>query len=132
MIFVDTSFLVGLLLTNDMNNSRANELINVIDGENLIINNTVLTETINFLSKCKKINQGHVIKDLIDIIINSCNIHFLSSNEYYTAIDLYLHFNGAINYSDCTILKSMESLGINKIVSFDSGFDLVSDISRIF
>ena len=61
MIFVDTSFLVGLLLTNDVNNLRANELIDMIGGDNLIIDNTVLTETINFLSKCKKIKQDHVI-----------------------------------------------------------------------
>ncbi|WP_292797063.1 type II toxin-antitoxin system VapC family toxin [Methanobrevibacter sp.] len=132
MIFVDTSFLVGLLLTNDVNNPRANELIGLIDGGNLIINNTVLTETINFLSKCKKIKQGYIIKESIEIILNSCDIHYLNSNEYNDAIDLYLHYNGAINYSDCTILKSMESLGINKIVSFDSDFDSILGIKRIF
>ena len=132
MIFVDTSFLVGLLLTNDVNNHRANELIDFIDKENLIINNTVLTETVNFLSKCKKIKQGHIIKESIDIILNSCDIHYLNSNEYNNAIELYLYYNGAVNYSDCTILKSMESLGINKIVSFDSDFDLIPGIKRIF
>ncbi|WP_407379638.1 type II toxin-antitoxin system VapC family toxin [Methanobrevibacter sp.] len=132
MIFVDTSFLVGLLLTNDVNNHRANELIDFIDKENLIINNTVLTETVNFLSKCKKIKQGYIIKESIDIILNSCDIHYLNSNEYNNAIELYLYYNGAVNYSDCTILKSMESLGINKIVSFDSDFDLIPGIKRIF
>ncbi|MBQ9025833.1 MAG: hypothetical protein IJ104_05590 [Methanobrevibacter sp.] len=49
------------MLTNDVNNLRANELIDMIGGDNLIIDNTVLTETINFLSKCKKIKQDHVI-----------------------------------------------------------------------
>ncbi|MBR0271058.1 MAG: PIN domain-containing protein [Methanobrevibacter sp.] len=120
------------MLTNDVNNPRANELIGLIDGGNLIINNTVLTETINFLSKCKKIKQGYIIKESIEIILNSCDIHYLNSNEYNDAIDLYLHYNGAINYSDCTILKSMESLGINKIVSFDSDFDSILGIKRIF
>lgn len=131
MIFVDTSFLVALLLTNDVNNKRANELLNLIDDENLIINNTVLTETINFLSKCKKIKQGHAIKDSIDILVNSCDIHYLNANDYSNTIDTYLHYNGAINYSDCTILRSMESLGIDEIVSFDSGFDLVRGIKRL-
>ena len=131
MIFVDTSFLVGLLLTNDINNQRANELINLIDDENLIINNTVLTETINFLSKCKKIKQEHAIKDLIDILLNSCEVHYLNANDYSNAIDLYSYYNGAINYSDCTILRSMENLGINKIISFDGGFDLIQGIKRL-
>ncbi len=130
MIFVDASFLVGLLLTNDVNNPRANELIDLIDDDDLIINNTVLTETINFLSKCKKIKQGHVIKDSIDILLNSCDIHYLTANDYSSAIGTYLHYNGAVNFSDCTILKSMESLGIDEIVSFDSDFDLISGIKR--
>ena len=96
MIFVDTSFLVGLLLTNDVNNLRANELIDMIGGDNLIIDNTVLTETINFLSKCKKIKQEHVIIQSIDIMSNSCDIHYLNSNQYNIAIELYLHYNGAL------------------------------------
>ena len=110
MIFVDASFLVGLLLTNDVNNPRANELIDLIDDDDLIINNTVLTETINFLSKC--------------------DIHYLTANDYSSAIGTYLHYDGAVNFSDCTILKSMESLGIDEIVSFDSDFDLISGIKR--
>ena len=131
MIFVDTSFLLALLLTNDVNNARANELLNLIGDENLIINNTVLTETINFLGKCKKIKQGHVIKDSIGILLNSCDIHYLNANDYSKAIDVYLHYNGAINYSDCTVLRSMESLGIDEILSFGSGFDLVRGIKRL-
>ena len=130
MIFVDTTFLVGLLLTNDANNPRANELLDLIDDDNLIINNTVLTETLNFLSKCKRIRQGHIIKDSIDILLNSCDIHYLTANDYSAAIDAYLHYNGAVNYSNCTVLRSMESLGIDEIASFDSDFDLVAGIKR--
>ena len=84
MIFAD-AFFMGLLLINDVNNPRASELVNLIDG-NWIINNAVLCQ-INFLSS-KEIKPGHDIKDSIDILYD---IHYITANDYFGAIETYLY-----------------------------------------
>ena len=57
------------------------------------------------------------------------DIHYLNSADYEDAIDLYLHFDSSINYSDCTILSTMFQNNINQILSFDSDFEKIDGIS---
>ena len=52
-------------------------------------------------------------------------------SDYETAIDIYLNYDSAINYSDCTILTTMFQNGISKIVTFDSDFEKIRGIHRI-
>lgn len=129
MIFLDTTYLVALLIDNDQYKERATEILENLK-EKTIINNTVLCETINFLSKCKQTKDKKTILNIIDIIKNTNEIHYLTEKEYNESMELYVHYNTAINYSDCTILKTLEKYNINQIISFDSDFDKVKGIIR--
>ncbi len=124
MIFVDTSFLIALLISSDNFHENAVSISQTIN-ERKVINNTVLNETLNaFTGK-----GGKVGKELYDVIIEMFDIHYLNSADYEDAIDLYLHFDSSINYSDCTILSTMFKNNINQILSFDSDFEKIDGIS---
>ncbi|MCC7552979.1 MAG: type II toxin-antitoxin system VapC family toxin [Methanobacteriaceae archaeon] len=127
MLFIDSSYLIALLIDNDKNNSRASVLANKI-SEKKLINNTVLSETLN-----SYINSGgKLTKELFSMINETYDIHYLSEKEYEKTIDTYLNYDSAINYNDCTILQSMKKFDINRIVSFDSNFDKIEWIKRIY
>ena len=58
-------------------------------------------------------------------LLNSSCIPYLTNNDYSNIAETFLHYNGAINYSDCTIWGSMEVLSIGEIGSFDDDSDLI-------
>lgn len=92
-----------------------------------MINEIVLTETLNTLSKRCNVNTNNVFK-LLD---KTNEIVFLDKNAYLDAMNLCDYYNNAINFSDCIILSSMQKLHINKIASFDKDFDKINTINRI-
>ena len=126
MIFVDTSFLIALLISTDQFHEKALEISKTIN-ERKVINNTVLNETLNaFTGK-----GGKIGKDLYDLILEMFDIQYLTPMDYQNAIDLYLHYDSSINYSDCTILSTMFQNDINRIISFDSDFGKIEKICVI-
>lgn len=126
MIFVDSSYLIARLITNDKYHERAIELENEL-SERRVINNTVLNETLNAFTK----SGGTSVKELLDKLTNIHEVAYLSSNDYEQAADLFKYYDSSINFSDCTILQSMHKFGINKIVSFDDDFSKVKGLSII-
>ncbi len=126
MIFVDTTFLIALLIKTDPLHEKALEISETI-RERKVINNTVLNETLNaFTGK-----GGKAGKELYQVILEMFDIIYLDEKDYENAIDIYLNFNSYINYSDCTILSSMVKNKINRIVTFDSDFNKIKGINVI-
>ena len=126
MIFIDSTALVGLLLKNDQWHNDAENI--QIPYEKLVINNLVLTETLNIISKRSLLNVETIYKK----IKKGAEIICLTDDDYLNAMQKCVYYNNSINYSDCLILTTMEKVGVNKIVSFDSGFDKVNGINRIY
>lgn len=126
MIFVDTTFLIALLIKTDPLHEKALEISGTIH-ERKVINNTVLNETLNaFTGK-----GGKVGKELYQVISEMFDVKYLDESDYEEAIDIYLNFNSSINYSDCTILSTMVKNKINRIVTFDSDFNKIKGINVI-
>ena len=126
MIFVDTSFLIALLISTDHFHERALEISETIN-ERKVINNIVLNETLNAFSG----KGGKIGKDLYNIILEMFDVEYLSPVDYEKAIDLFLHYDSSINYSDCTILTTMFQNNIDRIVSFDRDFEKIEMINLI-
>lgn len=126
MIFVDTSFLIALLISTDHFHERALEISETIN-ERKVINNTVLNETLNAFSG----KGGKIGMDLYNIILEMFDVEYLSPVDNEKAMDLFLHYDSSINYSDCTILTTMFQNNINRIVSFDRDFEKIEMINLI-
>lgn len=126
MIFVDTTFLLALLIKTDRYHDLALNIAKNIQ-EKKMINNTVLNETLNaFTGK-----GGKIGKELYQVINEIFDIEYLNEDDYKNAVDIYLNYDSSINYSDCTILVSMQKNKIDKIISFDSDFNKIKGISVI-
>ena len=126
MIFVDTSFLIALLVKTDSHHEKALKIAESIH-ERKVINSTVINETLNaFTGK-----GGKIGKELYQIIEEMFDIEFLNQSDYEHAMEIYLHFDSSINFSDCTILSTMIRNKIDKIISFDSDFEKVKGIKII-
>ena len=106
MIFIDSSFLLALLLKSDT---------------------TVLTETLNAFNAV----GGKTGFSLYENLKRMFEIDYLTINDYDESIKIYLNYDSSINYSDCTILRSMQKNNIFKIATFDSHFKKVNGIEVI-
>ena len=126
MIFVDTSFLIALLVKTDSHHEEALKIAESIH-ERKVINSTVMNETLNaFTGK-----GGKIGKELYQIIEEMFDIEYLNQSDFEHAMEIYLHFDSSINFSDCTILSTMIRNKIDKIISFDSDFEKVKGIKII-
>ena len=126
MIFIDSSFLLALLLKSDINHNKALELGDNFH-ENKMINTTVLTETLNAFNAV----GGKTGFSLYENLKRMFEIDYLTINDYDESINIYLNYDSSINYSDCTILRSMKKNNIFKIATFDSHFKKVNGIEVI-
>ncbi|MBQ9025330.1 MAG: type II toxin-antitoxin system VapC family toxin [Methanobrevibacter sp.] len=126
MIFIDTSFLISILIKTDVHHEEALLLSNEI-YENKLINNVVLNETLNAFTGI----GGKIGIDMYNLIKEAFEIEYLSEKDYDDAMDIYLNYDSYINYSDCTILKSMQKNKISKIATFDSDFKKVKGLEII-
>ncbi|WP_292889046.1 type II toxin-antitoxin system VapC family toxin [Methanobrevibacter sp. UBA212] len=131
MIFLDTGYFVGLLDDKDSHHEDSLKIKEFLDdlNETTVINTTVLVETLN-----KSVGTCDVLKDLyMDIRENNLIIP-LSYKDYLKSLEINGWYGNSINYSDCTIIKTMIDYDIQRIVSFDSGFDKIKSyevISRV-
>lgn len=128
MIFLDTSYILDLLLKKDKYHIVSKNLMNYWAHEKKVINITVLQEVLNSLNI---INYPKDISSLIDSILSMDKIGYLTEKDYMESIELYKYYNKSINFSDCTILVTMQKYNITNIVSFDSDFDKINGINRI-
>ncbi|WP_323736345.1 type II toxin-antitoxin system VapC family toxin [Methanosphaera sp. ISO3-F5] len=129
MIFLDSCFLISLISDKSSKHDDAIELLNYVDNEHKVINSLVLSETLNGIHRCEKRKS---LEEIYDIMRETADIIYLKQKDYLEAISLSKHYNNAINYSDFIILKTMQDKKINKIVSFDGGFDKIKGINRIY
>ena len=128
MIFLDSTYLIGLMIDNDDYHEKAHQLRPIIDKERKLINNTVLVEVLNSLKKNHKIE----LDEIMDTLLNLDQVVFLTNEDYNESFQLFKYYNQSVNYSDCTILKTMMDNNVSVVVSFDSDFDKINGIRRIY
>lgn len=122
MIFLDSSYIKGLILKNDDYNHLSKKIKPYLKHEAKVINTTVLVEVLNAI-KVNNYNQD--LNELISSLVNLDIFDFLLMDDYEKSLEWFNYFDRNINFSDCTIINTMINLKINKIVSFDSDFDKI-------
>ena len=128
MIFLDSTYLIGLILKNDSLYYKSHLLKPYSDDENKIINYFLFIYILNILTS----NNSHYDLNHIKKLLLSFNIDFLTSDDYLDSFDIFEYYNFSVNFSDCTILNTMQNYNINQIASFDSDFDKIKGVKRIY
>ena len=128
MIFLDTTYINGLIIKRVSFNDFSNSLKQFLQKESKATNITVLVEVLNSL---KPYNFVGDVDEIINQFLRLEVFDFLTADDYKEAMELFKFYNFSINFADCTILVSMQKHGINKIATSDSHFDKIRGIQRI-
>lgn len=128
MYFLDTCYFKGLMDSKDKNHKDALKIEDYLIGSNekTVINTTVLVETLNW-----SVGTRDDVKKLYGDLHENNQVIQLTGHDYLKSLEINGWFDNSINYSDCTILRTMFAMGISKIVSFDNDFKKIDALSVI-
>lgn len=127
MIFIDSSYLIALIVEKDQWHDDAIKLLEKIKSEDKIITEAMIIESLNLIGSCHGGKVGYLtfkyIKDNFTI--------FKSETLLEESLRYYLKFDGTLSLADCTAIHTMKENNIYEILSFDDDFDKVEGIVRV-
>ena len=133
--FLDTSFILSLVLDSDQNYEKALKLLYVFDEE-CYINNNVLNEVLTLVGI--KLNISSAKLAYYAMIDNFTILNEYEINNYnYKTFEIFegnIRVNSEktkLSFTDSSIILSMREYGIDNLVSFDKGFEDFKDITLI-
>ena len=129
MIFLDTSYINGLIIKNDDYSDLSKSIEPFLEHETKVTNVTVLVEVLNSINRYNFFGD---IDALMNQLVNLNIFDYLTMHDYEKSLGLFNHYGRSINFADCTILQSMQNHGITRIASFDSDFDKIKGLQRIY
>lgn len=127
MFLLDASILISYFRENDENHKRAVELMQQLN-DSCLITTLILSETITFIKK----RDGSAKAKKIWKIISVSDIGIVDVKDYIEKIMYYVEKYQKLSFADAGNAAVMIEMGIVKIVSFDSDFDFVEGIERIY
>lgn len=127
--FLDTSFVIGLIFSNDFNHEKAINVKSVLNHD-CYINNSVLAEILNISNKYADYTEViEIYYHLIDniTIINEFDIFGFDAR---TLVE-FEKYKGKLGFVDSGILTTMNQHQINNLVTFDKEFKKVNYVNVI-
>ncbi len=129
MILVDSSVFIALADTSDQWHAQALGLLPRMKRETIIVSDLIIAEVLTVIGKrC----GGKPVEDLYHFFLDSCEIFPPGEEARDGAVRICIRFDGRLSLSDSLSVWIMEKNAISCILSFDSDFDRVGTITRIF
>lgn len=129
MIFTDASYIIALGAENDQWQESAKKISQQIKGDDFLISKLILSETITLVGKIGGVKWA---KFLYKYIKQNYKIYQDNLEIYEDAMDIYILYDGILSLADSMSVEIMKRANITKIASFDSDFDKIKGIQRIF
>ena len=133
--FLDTSFLMALVLDSDSNHEKALELLHIL-SEDCYVNNNVLNEVLTLSGRKLNIDAAReIFYGLIDTftILNEYDISNYN-NKNFEIFEEFVGINSKktkLSFTDSSIILTMKEYDISNLVSFDEEFKRMDDINLI-
>ena len=127
MIFVDSSFIIAMVVEKDQWHKQALPKIDKLTKEEKVITEAMILESINMIGKCK---GGKIGRTIFKYIEDNYRI-YKSSDFLKRSMEEFIKYDGTLSLADCTAIITMNDLGIYEIFSFDDHFDKVNGIVRV-
>ena len=133
--FLDTSFIMALILDSDSNHEKALKLVYALN-EDCFINNNVLNEVLTLAGRKLSIDAAREIYyGLIDTftLLNEYDIANYNNKNF----EIFEEFVGSnskkskLSFTDSSIVLTMREHDISNLLSFDEEFKKVEDINLI-
>ena len=132
--FLDTSFIMALILDSDSNYKKAIKLEYILNEECYI--NNVLNEVLTLTGRKLNIDSAReVYYSLIDTfnVLNEYEIVNYTS-ETFKIFETYIGVNSnktKLSFTDSSIILTMKAFNIDTLVSFDEEFKRIKEITLI-
>ena len=134
--FLDTNFIIGLILSNDDLHMKSVELNDKYDLENqdCYVSNHVLDEIITIIGQYEGSNLAYntylMIKDN-STILNECNIPTFNSKVMTTYLEKNINDKQKVGFTDSSIIEIIKYYHLDKLVTFDKKLAKNSPVSVI-
>jgi len=130
VLLADSSYYIAHLFASDENYDRAGELVKEIENETILLTDHVLDEILTFVIKHKGNEAGFEVGKRL---LNSENIELITSSEddIKSTLELLKGFKG-LSFTDTLSVYVMKKERIKRILSFDSDFDKIKEIERLY
>lgn len=119
-IFLDSSYLIAIVLNNDSNTIKALQLKELL-SEECYISDKVINEVVNVVNSRgnykRAVTVYHYMVDNFKII-NEYEI----PNYDDKIIQIFKKYKGDLSFTDSAIILLMLEMGIKDLLSFDYGF----------
>lgn len=129
MIFIDSSFFIALILENDQWHDKALKLLPKMEKSQKMVSDLIIVEAVTIVGSRAGGKAGKMIYDTIK---DNCKIIDSDLSNYDNAIYTFLHYDGTLSLTDSVTVEVMKTFNISEIVSFDSDFDKINGINRIY
>lgn len=130
MIYIDISYFIALMNEKDTEkHKRAKELLPQVNKEDKITSVFMLSQTITYLNS--RIDTK-MVRDFYEIIMDTVQIYYPNPLETDENMEYLIKYNGSASFADCFAAYIMNKLDITEIYSFDSDFDNMDNIIRIY
>ena len=133
--FLDTSFIMALVLNSDANYDKAVKLDYILN-EKCFINNNVLNEVLTLTGRKINIDSAkEIYYNLIDSFEVLDEYDILNYNsENLKIFEKYIGINSnktKLSFTDSSIILTMKEFEIDSLVTFDKEFKRIEDINLI-
>ena len=122
MIFVDTSALLAVSISNDNFHETAQQVwLGLLErAEELVCNNYTIVETISLLQRRFGLDS---VKFFVENIVPALHVVWVEESQHDAALNIVLTANRrGLNLVDCASMETMRRLNINTIFAFDPRF----------
>jgi len=128
LIFLDSSFIIGLFVENDQWHRDALKLSEYIDTKDkLVISNLILSETITAINKKIGVGSSEIA---YNYIMDNFTIITETKKLYPKAIKTLVKYHN-LSFADSVSIEIMKLMNIYEIASFDDDFDNKKGILRL-
>lgn len=128
LIFIDSSFIVGLAVKNDKWHKKANKLIPYLNKKVKITCLSVVFESITLINKKLGVDIAKTVYEYImDNFIIITEDKTLCDKSMKTLVKYH-----KLSFTDSTIVEIMKEMNIIQLISFDNDFDRVDGIVRVY
>jgi len=128
MIFVDSSYFIAIARGKDRWHNDALKLAEIIN-EPMMISDLIVSESVTLVGS---LEGGKAGKLLYEYFIDNCKIYFMNEVILKKAINTFLKYDGTLSLADAASVEIMKLHRTKKIISFDSDFDKIDEIHRIY
>ena len=129
MIFVDSSYFIAIVDKRDQWHKKSLKLSNYFKNKSVVVSSFIISEVITEIGKRSGGKAGY---NLYNYFEDSCDIVHIDKDLLAVSMEVFLMFDCTLSLSDASSIVVMDMLRIKEFVSFDSDFDKLCHVCRIY